>query len=281
MAVKREKVVQTAEKYVQRGKIEAAIREYRKLLAEFPDDATTLNRLGDLYARLERVDEAVKLFTQIAENYTEDGFFPKATAIYKKIIKLDPTRLEVYERLAELYHRQGLLNEARTQYQVLADYYVKHENTSSATAIYERMVEVDPDDPSLRARLAELYRNHQLTDKAMGQYRRIAELMLAHGAPEEAEQVFLRALDVDASDVSFITDAVLKLKEHDEVAAAARFLAAAVERNPEAERVAKMVGVEEEQPAAPEPEPEPEAVAPEPAAAEPEPGLEPVPQDPS
>ena len=34
-----------------------------------------------------------------------------------------PTRLEVYEQLAELYHKQGLVNEARTQYQVLADYY--------------------------------------------------------------------------------------------------------------------------------------------------------------
>ena len=164
MAVKREKVVRTAEKYVQRGKINAAIREYRKVLAEQPDDATTLNRVGDLYARSDQIEEAIGLFTQIAENYTADGFFPKATAIYKKIIKLDPTRLGVYEQLAELYHRQGLLNEARTQYQVLADYYVKHDNSTSATAIYERMTEVDPEDPSLRVRLAELYQEQKLLD---------------------------------------------------------------------------------------------------------------------
>lgn len=243
MAVKREKVVQTAEKYVQRGKINAAIREYRKLLEEFPDDATTLNRVGDLYARQDKIAEAIQLFTQIAENYTADGFFPKATAIYKKIIKLDPTRLEVYEQLAELYHRQGLLNEARTQYQVLGDYYLKHDNTTSATSIYERMTEVDPDDPSLRVKLADLYRQQQFLDKAMGQYRQIADLMLSHGHADEAEQVLLKALDVDASDVGFITDAVMKLKEGGQVAAAARFLTAAVERNPEAEKVARMVGV--------------------------------------
>jgi len=245
MAVKREKVVQTAEKYVQRGKIEAAVKEYRKLLADFPDDATTLNRVGDLYVRLEQPDEAIKLFTQIAENYTADGFFPKATAIYKKIIKLDPTRLEVYERLAGLYHRQGLLNEARTQYQVLADYYLKHDNTTSAVSIYERMAQVDPEDPSLLARLADLYRDQKFLDKAMAQYRRIAELMLAHGAPDEAEKVYLKALDVDPQDVGFITDAVLKLKESHQVASAARFLAVAVERNPEAEQVARVVGMEQ------------------------------------
>ena len=86
-----------------------AIKEYRKLLAENPNDTSTLNRLGDLYARIDRIDEAVRLFSQIADRYTDDGFFVKAIAIYKKIIKLDPTRLAVYERLAELYHKQGLI----------------------------------------------------------------------------------------------------------------------------------------------------------------------------
>jgi tetratricopeptide (TPR) repeat protein len=148
MAIQREQVVQTAEKYVQRGKIEPAIREYRKLLADNPNDINTLNRIGDLYARIQRIDEAVDFFTQIAEQYSTEGFFVKAIAIYKKIIKLDPTRLEVYEKLAELYHRQGLVNEARTQYQVLADYYQKHDNAASAIAIYQKMADLEPNNPS-------------------------------------------------------------------------------------------------------------------------------------
>ena len=66
MALKRENVIRAAEKYVSKGKLEAAIKEYRKVLAENPNDANTLNRVGDLYARIERFDEAVKLFSQIA-----------------------------------------------------------------------------------------------------------------------------------------------------------------------------------------------------------------------
>jgi len=114
MAISREQVVQAAERYVSRGKIEAAIREYKKVLAENPNDANTLNRVGDLYARIQRIDEAVDFFRKIAEQYSAEGFLVKAIAIYKKIIKLNPTHLEVYEQLAELYHRQGLVNEART-----------------------------------------------------------------------------------------------------------------------------------------------------------------------
>ena len=67
MALNRETVIRAAEKYVSKGKLEAAIKEYRKVLAENPNDANTLNRVGDLYARIQRFDEAVRLFSQIAE----------------------------------------------------------------------------------------------------------------------------------------------------------------------------------------------------------------------
>lgn len=235
----REQVVQAAEKFVARGKIEPAIREYRKLLADNPNDINTLNRIGDLYARIQRIDEAVDFFTQIAEQYTAEGFFVKAIAIYKKIIKLDPTRLEVYEQLAELYHKQGLVNEARTQYQVLADYYVKHQNAASAIAIYQKMVQLEPENPTYHVKLAEIYHQQQLIEKAMGEYRIIAELMIQHGRPQEAAQVYERALDIDSQNLGFIEDAVVNLRQADHAAGADHFLTVAVERNPQAEQVAR------------------------------------------
>jgi tetratricopeptide (TPR) repeat protein len=261
MALQREQIVQTAEKFVARGKIEPAIKEYRKLLAENPNDINTLNRVGDLYARIQRIDEAVDFFTQIAEQYTAEGFFVKAIAIYKKIIKLDPTRLEVYEQLAELYHKQGLVTEARTQYQVLADYYQKHANAASAIAIYQKMAQLEPDNPTYHVKLAEIYHQQQLIEKAMGEYRIIAELMIKHGRPQEAAQVYERALDIDTQNIPFITDAVLKLREAGNAAGAAHFLAVAVERNPQAERVARMVGAAAETAVEAEPEVEAEIEA--------------------
>src|SRR5881227_4149138 len=108
MAVKRDKVIADAEKLVTKGKIETAIKEYERLLDDNPNDVNTLNRIGDLWVRINRNDEAVKVFTRIADHYSRDGFFLKAIAIYKKINKIDPARLEVYDRLADLYHKQGL-----------------------------------------------------------------------------------------------------------------------------------------------------------------------------
>jgi pilus assembly protein FimV len=285
MAVQREQVVQTAEKYVSRGKIEPAIREYRKLLADNPNDINTLNRIGDLYARIQRIDEAVDFFTQIAEQYATEGFFVKAIAIYKKIIKLDPTRLEVYEKLAELYHRQGLVNEARTQYQVLADYYQKHDNAASAIAIYQKMADLEPNNPSYHVKLAEIYQSQQLIEKAMNEYRVIAEMMIAHGRAQDAAQVYERALDIDSSSLGFINDAVFKLKEAGATAAAARFLSIAAERNPQAARIGRLARMEETavgEPPAPAPPPvRPAAAQPAAAPRPPEPRFTPPSPPPS
>lgn len=269
MAIKREQVVQNAEKFVQRGKIEAAIREYKKLLEENPNDINTLNRVGDLYARIQRIDEAIDFFTQIAEQYGREGFFVKAIAIYKKIIKLDPTRIDVYESLAELYHKQGLVNEARTQYQVLADYYQKHENTTSAIAIFQKMAELEPENPSHRVRLAELFQQQKLTEKALSEYRLIAELMLRHGRAQEASRVYERALDLGADNLPFLADAArtLRLAGHD--ALAIHFLETAAESNPQARELLARLTAPAEEPAAPPPPPAPPTAAAPPPAAEP------------
>src|SRR5256885_9524461 len=75
MAVQRDKVITSAEKLVAKGKIEPAIKEYERLLDDNPNDVNTLNRIGDLWVRINRNDEAVKVFGKIADHYGRDGFF--------------------------------------------------------------------------------------------------------------------------------------------------------------------------------------------------------------
>ena len=242
MALNRERVIEVAERLIARGKIDAAIEEYRKLLGENPKDIALLNKVGDLYVRISRNDDAVRLFLQLAARYAEDGFFVKAIAIYKKILKFDPTRLVVYEKLADLYHKQGLANEARSQYQVLVDYHQKHGDPKAAAGVLERMAELDPEDPTPRARLAEIFHQAGDREREIKEYRGLADLMMRHGRFDEAGHVFARAVAAAPDDLAFVTDAVLGLKDAGQVAAAARLLALAVEKNPQAERIARLAG---------------------------------------
>ncbi|GMU66132.1 MAG: hypothetical protein AMXMBFR36_24060 [Acidobacteriota bacterium] len=243
MAINRDKVQDAAEKLLQRGKVEAAIQEFRKLLADSPKDIALLNRVGDLYVRINRNDEAIRLFLQLAQRYSEDGFFVKAIAIYKKILKFDPTRMVVYERLADLYHKQGLLTEARDQYKVLVDYYQKHGEAKKGAEYLQKIADLDPEDPTPRVKLAEAH--HQLGDKQkeLGELKALAEMMTRHGRFDEAAQIYARAIAAAPDDLAFVTDAVLGLKDAGQIGVAARLLAIAVEKNPQAERIARLAGI--------------------------------------
>ncbi len=213
MAIQRDKVIANAEKLVAKGKIEPAIKEYERLLDDNPNDVNTLNRIGDLWVRINRTDEAVKTFGRIADHYARDGFFLKAIAIYKKINKLDPSKLDIYGKLADLYAKQGLAMEAKSQYQVLADYYLKHGDPANALGIYRKISELDPQSINVHVKLADLHSQIGQTAEALKEYDRVGRMLLKRGMLEEAVQVFKKALKIDAKNIDLVESLVTALIE--------------------------------------------------------------------
>src|SRR5947207_2013656 len=231
MAVQRDKVIASAEKLVAKGKIEPAIKEYERLLEDNPNDVNTLNRIGDLWVRINRNEEAVKVFGKIADHYSKDGFFLKAIAIYKKINKLDPSKLDIYAKLADLYAKQGLAMEAKSQYQVLADYYLKHGDPQNAVAIYKKISELDPNSINVHVKLADLYSQTNRGPEALKEYDRVGRMLLKRGMLDEAVQVFRKALKIDASNVELVDSLVTALLEAKEYENAGQLVQSALEMN--------------------------------------------------
>ncbi len=242
MAVQRDKIIASAEKLVAKGKIEGAIREYERLLEDNPNDVNTLNRIGDLWVRINRNDEAVKVFGKIAEHYSRDGFFLKAIAIFKKINKLDPSKLEVYAKLADLYAKQGLAMEAKSQYQVLADYYLKHSDPGNALATYRKISELDPNSINVHVKLADLYSQNNQTAEALKEYDRVGRLLLKRGMLDEAVQVFKKALKIDPKNIDLVESLVTALLEAKDNDNAAQILQTAIDANGDLPRLVAMLG---------------------------------------
>jgi pilus assembly protein FimV len=242
MAVQRDKVIANAEKLVAKGKIEPAIKEYERLLEDSPNDVNTLNRIGDLWVRVNRNDEAVKVFGKIADHYSKDGFFLKAIAIFKKINKLDPSKLDIYAKLADLYAKQGLAMEAKSQYQVLADYYLKHGEPSSALAIYRKISELDPQSINVHVKLADLYSQNNQVAEALKEYDRVGRLLLKRGMLDEAVQVFRKALKIDPKNTELVDSLVTALLEAKDFDNARQIVEAALEANANNPRLLGMLG---------------------------------------
>jgi pilus assembly protein FimV len=237
MAVQRDKVIASAEKLVAKGKIEPAIKEYERLLDDNPNDVNTLNRIGDLWVRINRNDEAVKVFGKIADHYGRDGFFLKAIAIYKKINKLDPSKLDVYAKLADLYAKQGLAMEAKSQYQVLADYYLKHGDPGNALLIYRKISDLDPNSINVHVKLADLYSQNNQTGEALKEYDRVGRMLLKRGMLDEAVQVFKKALKIDARNVELVESLVTALLEAKDYENAQGIVETALEANKNSPRL--------------------------------------------
>ena len=90
MSIDREKTLRNAERLLRQGRLDGAIAEYVRLIEDSPADWNTMNTLGDLYARAGRIEQAVVQYTKVAEHFSREGFFPKAVALYKKILKINP-----------------------------------------------------------------------------------------------------------------------------------------------------------------------------------------------
>ena len=208
MALRRDAVLAGAEKLLAKGKYEAALKEYQRLLDENPNDILVLNKVGDIFVLLNRPMDSLPHFTRIAEHYARDGFFLKAIAIYKKINKIDPSKLEIYNYLADLYHKQGLVPEARAQFQILADHYLKQNQLAEAIAVYRKMASVDPNDIKIPVRLADLLISAGEPDQALMQYGVIGSMLVKRGAIDEAVAVYQKALKIRPGDGKVLHDLV-------------------------------------------------------------------------
>ena len=152
----KQKALSAAEKFVQQGKLQNAIAEYEKVLKADPKELTVSNTIGDLYARLGQSDKAIESFKSVGDAYAAQGFTVKAIAMYKKLTKLKPT-LEIVLRLAELYTQQGLFNDARAQYLQVAEEFLRSGELEQAVRIFQKTLEMDPENVAMRTRLAEVY----------------------------------------------------------------------------------------------------------------------------
>ncbi len=151
------KVLAQAEKFVQQGKLPNAISEYEKIVKEDPKDLTVLNTIGDLYARVGNNDEATYYFKKVGDMYAQNGFAVKAIAIYKKLTKIGPYNAENTTKLAELYGQQGLFNDARVHYMQVADHLLKSGDNQQAARVFQKILELDPENAHTQAKLADLY----------------------------------------------------------------------------------------------------------------------------
>jgi tetratricopeptide (TPR) repeat protein len=115
----KDKILNTAQKYVLKGQSDKAIREYQKLIKASSKDTRSHLKLGDLYLKIGENEKAIGAYLKVAELYVEEDLISRAISIYKKVLSLDPEHIEALQRIAKLYLKEGLRGDARNYYQTI------------------------------------------------------------------------------------------------------------------------------------------------------------------
>jgi len=192
-------VLQSAQLFASRGQFDAAINEWKKLSIESPGDGSIFNSIGELHLKRQATNDAVAAFLQAANAFRAEGATLKAIATFKKVLKLDPSRYDVFRHLGDLNAERGLLSSAVQDYLTLGKYYLKAGKSKDALDIYKKIVSQDPSNLDAQQRVAELCLQENMQDEATKVYLQLGRERSAQQRYDEAKDAYQGVLRIDPS----------------------------------------------------------------------------------
>src|SRR5713101_1000590 len=193
MTVDVAKQLDRAKRYLEKNKLQDAVEAYQAVLEAWPAQQEAMQALGDLHARLNEPERAALYYGLLFDRLTDLGEEPKATALYAHFLRhvqQPPARMARY---ALLLQRQNKDEEAIEQYIAAAEEFQARHKEEEALACWERIAQLDPDNPGRHVALGEFGERLGKSIVAARGFLRAAQLALASGELDHALEFFDRA----------------------------------------------------------------------------------------
>ena len=203
LRVDRDATLREAEKLLRQGRLDDAIALYQEVVEKAPDDWATANALGDLYVRAGSIEDAAAQYTKIADHFLEDGFLPKAVALYKKILRIRPDDETCRLRLGEIAAQQGLVVEAKAHLEAVRDRRFQRGDQRGGMEVVIKLGSVDESDTDARLAATRALAEMGESDKAVSRMTELAAEFTETGQHAEALAALREAarFDPDSTDV--------------------------------------------------------------------------------
>ena len=197
MAIDKNTIIKDAQKFLAKGQFDKAIAEWKKLLKESPNDPNIYNTIGDLCIKKDSKAEAVEAYNKAADLLAADGFTSKAIALFKKVLNIDPKKIEAHLALGDLNAEKGLTGNALESYKIVADYYTQQNQTAKALDIYQKMADLNPSNVVFQVKLGDMYAKEGMKEKSAKAYLAAADEHLSKNEFKDARHLFEKILALD------------------------------------------------------------------------------------
>lgn len=200
------KLINLAQKAMSRGQWDKAVSLLERVLAEDPGDVRTMLKAGDVYAKKGDRARAAEVYRHVAEHHAEQGFFLKAVAVYKQILKLDPKNGEAALRIAELHEQLGLAQDAMVHFHLALPMLEEQGQHERAISVLERMLDLDRENVAARIKLAETLSRLERRGAAVEHFAIAAQILKQQVRIEDYVKVAERLIFHDASRLDVVKD---------------------------------------------------------------------------
>lgn len=170
-----ERYVLASEKYIEQGLILAAQDACLEVIRLNPDYLPIHLRMGDIYEREGRPDEALAKYQLLIDTFMVRNEPQRAISVYERLIDLSPDTINARSRLADLLKNEGRADEAAGQLVTVASTYFRMGQTNKALEEYRRGLQWAPDNPKLHAEYGRALLKLERYESALGEFRRALE----------------------------------------------------------------------------------------------------------
>ena len=196
-----------AEMYVKKNLLEDATRAYLRILDLEPENRDILHSLGELYAKQDRLAEAVETYRALAGLYADNKPLDKVIGLYETVVSWDPNARWAIDALIDIYEsvlernptniniRKRLVEhliavdkkaEVAPHYLQLAHGNIERGMLDEAVKSLRRLLELDRGNIPARELLGEIYLKKDMQYEALETFQQIVKLYRAKGDEDAA-----------------------------------------------------------------------------------------------
>ena len=198
-----EKLKKKAAEFEQKKQFDKALEVYLQIIGQTEGqedrDVTVYNRVGDLYLRLNKTDQAVNYYEQAVDLYTDGGYLNNAIALCNKILRHAPARHQIYYKLGKISAKKGFNSDAKKNFLEFADRMHRAGRDNDAFKALQEFADLCPGQDDIRLMLADQLAKAGKNAEAIEQLQILHESLDSEGRAAEAEATVQRIHSLDPS----------------------------------------------------------------------------------
>jgi tetratricopeptide (TPR) repeat protein len=198
-----DKFKKKAAEFEQKKQFDRALEVYLQIIGQTEGqedrDVTVYNRVGDLYLRLNKADQAVNYYEQAVDLYTDGGYLNNAIALCNKILRHAPSRHQIYYKLGKISAKKGFNSDAKKNFLEYADRMHRAGKDNDAFKALQEFADLCPGQDDIRLMLADQLARAGKGAEAIEQLQILHESLDSEGRTAEAEATIERMHTLDPS----------------------------------------------------------------------------------